>query len=287
MSDGQNSRPFADVALAERLERAEASLISEGAKAALEREPAGDAFAIDVAGGVAAFGTPGSPLNKVAGLGFGGVPDEAAWQKIEDLYRRRAAKIQVEVSTLGDPGVAAFLTGRGYALVGFENVVGRWLHGVPAEFALRAEAMGVTIEENPLQRLDDWLDVVVEGFATPDTQGVASHEEFPRDVIAAAVRDLSSARGFRRFVARFEGTVAGGASVRFDDGVAQLNGAATLQQFRRRGVQSSLLAARLGVARTLGCDVATATTQPGSKSQQNLHRQGFDLLYARAVLVRE
>jgi hypothetical protein len=35
-----------------------------------------------------------------------------------------------------------------------------------------------------------------------------------------------------------------------------------------------------------GCDVAVVTTQPGSKSQQNVQRRGFDLLYARAVLVK-
>jgi hypothetical protein len=33
--------------------------------------------------------------------------------------------------------------------------------------------------------------------------------------------------------------------------------------------------------------VAVIITQPGSKSQQNAQRQGFDLLYARAVLVRQ
>jgi hypothetical protein len=29
------------------------------------------------------------------------------------------------------------------------------------------------------------------------------------------------------------------------------------------------------------------TTQPGSKSMQNVQKLGFDLLYARAILVRE
>jgi hypothetical protein len=28
------------------------------------------------------------------------------------------------------------------------------------------------------------------------------------------------------------------------------------------------------------------TTQPGSRSQQNVQRRGFDLLYTRAVLVK-
>ncbi len=36
-----------------------------------------------------------------------------------------------------------------------------------------------------------------------------------------------------------------------------------------------------------GCDIALVTTQPGSKSQENVQRLGFDLLYTRAVLTRE
>ncbi len=33
-------------------------------------------------------------------------------------------------------------------------------------------------------------------------------------------------------------------------------------------------------------DIAVVTTQPASKSQQNVQRRGFDLLYTRAVLVQ-
>ena len=36
-----------------------------------------------------------------------------------------------------------------------------------------------------------------------------------------------------------------------------------------------------------GCDLAVVTTQPGSKSQENVQRRGFELLYTRAVLVLE
>jgi hypothetical protein len=39
-------------------------------------------------------------------------------------------------------------------------------------------------------------------------------------------------------------------------------------------------------AAAAGCDVAVITTQPGSKSQENAQRRGFQLLYTRAVLVR-
>jgi hypothetical protein len=35
-----------------------------------------------------------------------------------------------------------------------------------------------------------------------------------------------------------------------------------------------------------GTDPEVITTQPGSRSHQNAQRQGFDLLYTRAVLVK-
>ena len=89
-----------------------------------------------------------------------------------------------------------------------------------------------------------------------------------------------------RYAALHDGELAGGASLRIDDGVAQLAGAATAPAHRRLGVQSALLSARLADAADAGCDVAVITTQPGSRSHQNAQRQGFDLLYTRAVLVK-
>jgi hypothetical protein len=49
---------------------------------------------------------------------------------------------------------------------------------------------------------------------------------------------------------------------------------------------TALLSARLVDAAAAGCEVAVITTQPGSKSQQNAQRRGFDLLYTRATLVK-
>ena len=74
--------------------------------------------------------------------------------------------------------------------------------------------------------------------------------------------------------------------MRITDGIAQLTGAATAPALRRRGVQAALLAARLRDAAEAGCDVAVVTTAPGSTSQKNVQRNGFDLLYARLILAR-
>ena len=59
---------FAGTDLAERIENAERTMISEAAEAAARRNPDANGFATPLAGGVAAWASPGSPLNKVAGV---------------------------------------------------------------------------------------------------------------------------------------------------------------------------------------------------------------------------
>jgi GNAT superfamily N-acetyltransferase len=135
---------------------------------------------------------------------------------------------------------------------------------------------------------DTWIDVVATGFLTPDVyDGPASHEEFGREVLERIYRDTVAAPGFERYLARRGGVVAGGASFRIQDGVAQLAGASTLPDHRRQGVQTALLRYRLAEAARRGCDVAVVTTSPGSKSQENVQKAGFALLYARAILVKD
>jgi len=67
---------FASTSLVARIERAEARLMADGASASERRRPWRGVFALPLAGGVATFTGPGSPLNKVAGLGFAGPIDD-------------------------------------------------------------------------------------------------------------------------------------------------------------------------------------------------------------------
>jgi hypothetical protein len=278
-----SSSLFASQQLAARLERAECALLAAGAGAARRRDPACPVLIQPLAGGLAVWAGAGSPLDKVAGLGFGPPLDEGELGEVERSFAERGTPVRVELACLADPTVGETLTRRGYRLRGFENVLARALGG--EEPGPDAAAIPVTpCGEEDFAR---WLDVVVTGFAHPDGQGVPSDEEFPRETLERIFRDLASAAGFRRYLAWRDGRPAGGASLRIGDGVAQLCGAATLPAERRRGVQTALLAARLADAAAAGCDLAVVTTQPGSKSQQNVQRQGFELLYTRAILLLE
>jgi GNAT superfamily N-acetyltransferase len=273
---------FCDIVLAERIERIEAQLVAQGSQAAHHRAGDSAGFVVPVAGGVASFAEAGSPLNKVVGLGFGGVPTAAALKEIEQAFTAHGVPVQVELAHLADPAIGALLTDRGYRLTSFENVLGLALTGHPEPVT----PPGIIVRPSSDDEFEPWLDVMAEGFAHPDTQGVPSHEQFPREVIARTVRNLTAAAGVMRYVALRDEVLAGGASFRMAEGVAQLTGAATVPTHRRRGVQTALLSARLADAAAAGCDIAVITTQPGSKSQQNAQRQGFDLLYTRAILVK-
>jgi GNAT superfamily N-acetyltransferase len=276
---------FCDIALAGRVERAEAELIAEASEAARRRRGDAAGFVTPVAGGVASFAGPDSPFNKVAGLGFGGVPGAGDLAVIEQAFAARGAPVQVELSHLADPAVGNLLTGRGYRLVSYENVLGRALEDAPEPEAESAPP-GVAVRLSAADELQVWLDVVVEAGLQPDTEGLPA-EEFPREALEHAERDLVAASGTRRYLARRDGVAAGGASFRVAGGIAQFTGAATVPAHRRRGIQTALLAARLADAAAAGCDLAVITTSPGTKSQQNAQRQGFDLLYTRAILVKE
>ena len=277
---------FASTDLARRIERAESELSADIAHAAERRQEPG-AFALPLWGGVAAFAGQGSPINKFIGAGFDTADglDETALEQVEGMFAQRQTPMQAEIAILADPRVALALTRRGFLLEGFENVLGRRLE--PAAADEPEDRSGVIVR--PVEASDHqmWRDLVATAFEHPDPgPGGAPPPPVPRDALDRAYSDFAETRGYRAYLATIGGVPAGGGALRLFDGVAQLCGAGTVPSFRRRGVQTALLRSRLADAQAAGCDVATVTTQPGTRSQQNSQANGFALLYTRAVLVR-
>ncbi len=275
----------ATASLARRIELAETSLVVGMGRCVADRLGEDEVIVAPIAGGAAVMPGRGSPLSKVAGLGFEPL-DENALAAVEAEFARFGTPVRVELSSLGDPSLGKLLSSRGYLLSGFENVLGLPLPSPPLTPSHPLSA-ALTIERLPMQDPEEWIRVVSAGFMHPDTfDGPAPIEVIDTQGIDLIVRDLTALEGLSLFLARWDGTVAGGAGMRIAEGVAQLSGAATLPQHRRRGVQTALLGERLAAAAQAGCDIAVVTTEPGSKSQANAHRQGFELLYVRAVLIK-
>ncbi|MEO8076437.1 MAG: GNAT family N-acetyltransferase [Acidobacteriota bacterium] len=293
---------FATATLARRIEDAESTLIAHFGRSARPRAGELPVVVTSIGGGTAVIARPGAPFNKIAGLGFAPI-DEAALAEIEREFERRKMPVRVELASLGDPAIGSLLTRRGYALSGFENVLGLAVQEeefAAADVTTEADSAHATVAASADQGIgavsvrrcapeeaSQWLHVVGEGFAHPDTfDGPAPSEVFDRSEIDRALEDTRDVEEVVRYLATRSGQLAGGGAMRCWKGVAQLCGAATLPAHRRHGVQTALLRERLADAGRDGCDVAVVTTEPGSRSQENVQRQGFALLYTRAVLIK-
>lgn len=269
---------FTDAALAARIDGAEAALALAITRAI---GAAGHEVTLDeLAGGVAALARPGAPTNKIVGVGFGAPIDLDALAAIEARWWARGEPVRFELSTIADGGFHRGLTARGYQLDGFENVLAR---RVVASDAAPVHGAGITVERVTAATDATWLEVGLDGFATPD-QGEAADPAL-REMLTVMFRDFASVET-PRYLARVDGEPAGMASASFTGGVLLLCGAATTPRFRRRGVQRALLAERLADGVAAGCDLAVVTTAPSSQSMANVMRAGFGLAYARAVLIR-
>ena len=61
----------------------------------------------------------------------------------------------------------------------------------------------------------------------------------------------------------------------------------TLEKYRGHGLHLALIRARLKQAADMGCDLATASTAPGSTSQHNYERAGFRVVYTKLNMQRD
>ena len=68
-------------------------------------------------------------------------------------------------------------------------------------------------------------------------------------------------------------------------GLATLFADSTATRYRRRGLQRDLISVRLKEAHARSCDLATASVSPGSISQRNYERAGFQVAYTKILLV--
>lgn len=271
---------FCPPSLAAAIDRAEGRFCSAIAAHARGGADAGGVLVMPLGDGVAVFAAADSPINKVIGAGFGASPDDVELELVERHFAAHAARLQAEIATLADPELHRRLCARGYEPSGFENVLGHPLTGI----ADVPEAVAVTRAET--HEIPHLAVVLADAFTTPDVGGVGGDQVPPHDVMCRWFTTTSRVDGYRAYAARVDGVLAGAAALRIDGTIAQFSGAGTLPAFRRRGVQTALLRARLRDAAAAGCQVGVVVTQPASQSQQNVQREGFALLYARQLLVK-
>ncbi|HJY28498.1 MAG TPA: GNAT family N-acetyltransferase, partial [Pyrinomonadaceae bacterium] len=262
----QADYPFADMELARRLERAEASSNVNFVDARARAFPDRGAKWIEVAGAYAMFDGVGSPVTQTFGLGVFEPTTVDHLDTIEHFFRSRGADTFHEVCPLADSSLFTLLTERRYRPVELSNVLYR-----PINVDLRLDAPEISVRLIEKNEVDVWGETASEGWS--EFTEVADLMREINQVMAQSEALLFLAELEKKPIAAGALTIAGD--------VALLAGACTIPAARRRGAQLALLEQRLRYAATQGCTICMMVALPGSGSQRNAERHGFRIAYTR------
>jgi hypothetical protein len=254
----------ADLELARRIESAGAAI----ARACIEGRA--NATVLEVAGGLAVFAGMESPTTEVIAIGLHGPVPPTELDRIESFFRSRGARVSIDLCPLADPGLLEQLAAHGYRAAEFNNVLVRRL--ADAEIQPAVHARPIVPAEAEL-----WSRTVGLGFfEQPDL----SEEELD---VGRAICSMPDARCFLAFAE--DGEACAGGAMQAGHGLAVLFADSTAARYRRRGYHRDLITVRLREACAQACDLATATVSPGSASQRNYERAGFQVAYTKILLV--
>lgn len=136
------------------------------------------------------------------------------------------------------------------------------------------EFPGVTVREVQPDELALFSDIYMAGFGFPEER---------RQVLTQSMTGLNGHPAVRLYLGLVEGQPVGIGFLLLNQGVGYLGTAATLAEFRGRGVQKALMFRRIADAARNGCDLVTSHTQYASLSQTNMEKVGLRLAYTKSI----
>jgi GNAT superfamily N-acetyltransferase len=267
---------FADLALARRLEAAEAQKYLDYAATRGSRRPEMTPAWEPIAGGYAVYAGDGNPYSRAIGLGLYGPVAEADLARMEAFYADRNLAPELSLCPLADESLVDALGARGYRIRMFMHT---WVRELTDDG--RRTTDGVVVRPIERGEADLWVRTAWHGFAGDDVAP-------PDDLVISPYPTMAHATCWLAWLdgERLGDEPAGAGSLAIHNGVAELFGTSTRPSCRGRGVQAALIHARMAAAAAAGCDLIAVHTDPGSASQRNVERAGFRLAYTKVTLRR-
>ena len=226
-------------------------------------------------GGHLVFVARRAPVGRAHALGFAAKVTLQDIEHIEEFYFQHGADAQVDVCPYADPSLADALNQRGFQVAEFNQTLARWIR--PKE-SFGPSLRGVVIRQVRPEEATTWSALLARVFFEDQAP------QFERFFLpwASPEHPLSLAA----FIGGKMVAGAGGLLVP-EHKVAGFFGAATLPEFRGRGIQAAFMQERLRLAQKAGCDLAVTLTMPGTTSQRNVERAGFRTAYTKVVVKKK
>lgn len=236
-------------------------------------------------GGLASRALPGWWNNLAANVGMNG---PVAREEIEELarwYESAGIEPRIEGCPLADASLFKHCEDLNFHVRGFDNVLYRELSKGQRTLPAQTPDPSITIriinkeDENEVRT---YSRLSMTGFSPPDFVPPESDFELwarvvkhPRTVsFIASIRDATGTHD------------AAAGALEVHDEIACLFGLSTLAPYRKRGLQQSLIAARLNLASDRGVRIATIGSRPGAGTERNVRRMGFQTAYTKVFLTR-
>jgi GNAT superfamily N-acetyltransferase len=227
----------------------------------------------------ALFAGTESPLTQSFGLGF----DEHDAQEIEhleDFFFSHGVAVNVELANTSSLDFTLLLGQRHYSVSEYSHVLGYALH------RLSHQSLHDTLPFEVYRVLDTDADAAGKVISAGFLEQNLGEQEIPPAFLELFSVSFRT-QGSSIFAVNIGGEIAGVGGITILDGIALLSGASTQPKFRNQGVQNALIEARLRYAHEQGCELAVVSTAPGTVSQKNMQKIGFEILYARTKFTRQ
>jgi hypothetical protein len=190
---------------------------------------------------------------------------------VEEFFRSRGNSVVIHVCPLADPTLLEMVGRRGYRISEFNSVLVR-----PMTYGevIPGCGPGMAVRRARADEAGDWAQLMLHGFLGREAMSEAEYR------VGNAIFHSSMA-----WIAECHGEALGAAAFSVHEGLACFFADSTLPSARNQGAHTALIRARLRCSQERGCDLATATTQPGSVSQRNYEICGFRAAYTKAIAV--
>ena len=264
--------PFVDQELAARLEDTQAWRAVYYAQANQAQTHTTDGAQLTIAGAPVIYGGKGIPVNRAIGLGMHGPVTADDLDAIEHFYNQRHTDTVIDLCPLAHPSLLSFLQRRGYYIRTWMSMLFLPLPATPGTLNPALHVTRATPDQADL-----WLATSARGFDESDEAAASTVRVLTPNFYAASAHCYFAWQG--------DLPISTG-GMYLHKGVIELGGTSTLVAHRQQGAQSALIQRRLTDAYELGCDLAVVLTTPGSASQRNMQRRGFQLAYTRAICAR-
>jgi hypothetical protein len=262
---------YIDKPLSQMLERTEARANADFVETRARLYPESGAAWIEVAGTYAMFDGLASPLTQTFGLGLFDSISHNDLDTLEKFFADRDAPVFHEVSPLADASLLPLLNERGYQPIELTTVMFRALdRSVLEPSAVECDVSPRLIADSEGEL---WANVSATGWSTEG-------EDLSEFMFNFGQINTQCSGSFPFIAELNDEPIATGMLFVYDD-VAILAGASTVLEGRKKGAQNALLRARLRFAYERGCTFAMMGALPGSQSQTNAQKNGFNIAYTR------